>query len=252
MTELVAESACELAGNLVRGLDGGRLLALGLAADLHNVHGLALERDLGLVINNGRALANDLADAQDLARIVHGDRDLIHAIRDACARAYVLATGLADARDRDRATRAVVVDPGLTADRALAGARAYADARDLARRTASDLARDLTVARDRANGLAGDRAVARDRADAVSTEIKERDDQARPARPAVRVAWTAAGLLPRPDRMRYDLEYRSELEDMAAAGAGRRQQLWHAARLLSRSPLLRVELAGARRRQAAQ
>jgi hypothetical protein len=250
MTELVVPSALELVGNLVHGLDRSRILAIDLAADLDIRNGLALERDLAGVISNARALAHDLADARDLARVICGDRDLANALGSACASGRDLAVDLAAARARDRATRGDPFDPSLTFDLAMAGTRAYAAARDWGRATASSIAKDLIIARDLANGIASDLNV-RDLTSAADRDSEGRDeDEARPARPAARVAWTAACLLPRRDRTRYDLEYRSELTDLATAGVGRVQQLRHAARLLVRAPMLRVELAIARRRVA--
>jgi hypothetical protein len=129
-------------------------------------------------------------------------------------------------------------------------ARAYVTARDRARMTSRDLAAALTVARNRArdlaNALAETLLAASIRVDATG----EREAPARPTRPAVRVAWTATVLLARQDRLRYDLEYRSELADMAATETSRTQQLKYAIRLLFRTPLLRAELARTRRRRA--
>jgi len=251
MTELAVPSALGLVGNLVNGLDRSRILALGLAADLHNRNGLALERDLADVIGNAYALARDLADARDLARIICGDRDLTKALGSARARGSYLAGDLAVTRDRDRATRGTALDPSLTLDRALAGTRAYVKGRDRARISANELAKDLAIAGDLAGDLARDLNTARHLANAADRDTEERDDQPCPARPAARVAWTAACLLPRRDRIRYDLEYRSELADLAATGMSRLQQLRHAARLLVRAPLLRADLAIARRRKVA-
>jgi len=251
MTELAVPSALEVVSNVASGIDRNRILAVGLAADLHCRNGLALERDLADVIGNASAIACDLADARDLARTICGDRDLTNALSRACARSHNLARDLAAVRDHDRATRCTVLDPSLTADRALAGTRAYADGRDRARMSAKKLAKDLAIARDLASDLASDLNFGRHHADAADRDTEGRDDQARPARPAARVAWTAACLLPRRDRIRYDLEYRSELADLAAVGLSRPLQLRHAARLLVRAPLLRADLARARRRKVA-
>jgi hypothetical protein len=245
MTELAAESPLELAGNLVNGLDRRRLRADRLAGDLHHSHGLALSRDLAGIISNTRVLACDLADARDLARIIYGDRDLANTLSNACAHALDLAEDLTDARARDRASRglyAASLAPGVIAD--LEEARTYAAARDRAHISAKDLATELAVARNLARDLARDLTIA--------AKTEERDDRVRPTRPAVRVAWTAAVLLTRRDRIRYDLEFQCELAELAAAGACWRQQLRYAARLLARAPLLRAELAGGRRRQAAR
>lgn len=258
MTELAVPSALELLGNLITGVDCSRLLALGLAADLHPRFGLAPERDLADVIGNARVTARDLADARDLAHIIYGDRDLTNSLASACASADGLASDLAAARDHDRATRGTAIDPRLTYDRALASTRDYADGRNRARLSALALAKDLALARNLATDLASNFSfnIARNLANAADRDTEERDDRASPmhaARPAARVvAWTAACLLPRRDRIRYDLEYRSELADLAAAGKSRLQQLRHAGGLLVRAPLLRVDLTMARRRKVAK
>jgi hypothetical protein len=66
----------------------------------------------------------------------------------------------------------------------------------------------------------------------------------------VRVAGTAARLLPARDRARYAEEYRSELFELAAAGEPRRRQALYALRLLRTAPALRLELRAPRRRKA--
>lgn len=262
MTKLTGESTFEVvrdavqtvdlapARNLVHVLDRGRLAALGLAADLENGRGLALSRDLGGVISNALALADTLTEASTFAGRLFGDRDLNHKLNTAWTCACKVADDLAEARDHDRATRGTSIDRTLSLDRALADARAYAKARDQARMSSRDLADALTVARNRvrdiANALAETLPAASIRVEATG----ERGAPARPTRPAVRVACTATVLLARQDRLRYDLEYRSELADMAATGTSRTQQLKYAVRLLFRTPLLRAELARTRRPKA--
>ena len=67
---------------------------------------------------------------------------------------------------------------------------------------------------------------------------------------AGRLAALAVWLLPARERARYGAEYRSELHDLAAAGADRRQQLAYAARLLVRAVPLRVAVLEPRRGKA--
>jgi hypothetical protein len=255
VTELAAGAAAELPGNrleliaaLADGIEHGQLFALGLAADLDTSHGLALGRDLGGVIDNAYALASDLAAARDLARAIHGARALADALGSARIRAHSLAQDLAAARARDRAHR--TLPDALWYDSLRLNAEAYAAARRKACMSARELAGSLAAVREMALALASEVAAARDLTEAASQTRAW--DGASPARPAMRVAWTAAGLLARRDRLTYDLEYQSELAELAASGVGRWQQLRHAARLLARTPLLRAGLAAARRRQAAR
>jgi hypothetical protein len=65
---------------------------------------------------------------------------------------------------------------------------------------------------------------------------------------AVRAAAAATRLLPAADRARYDDEYRSELWDLAAAGAGRRQQILCALRQLYATVPLRFAILAPRRK----
>jgi len=60
----------------------------------------------------------------------------------------------------------------------------------------------------------------------------------------------AARLLPASDRARYAEEFRSELAEIARAGAGRRPQLAYAARQLMSARRLRADLRAPRRRGA--
>lgn len=240
----------ELLVDLMAGINHGQVFALDLAGDLNTSHGLALTRDLGGIINNAYALEQELVVACGLAhRLTRGmrrGRAVADALDEARADARMIAKDLAVARERDRAHRRL--PHALWYDSILPNAEAYAEARDKACFMARELAGHLTAAMAAAVALANDLGVAGDLAEMASESAKRTG--ASPARPAVRVAWTAAGLLARHDRLTYDLEYRSELADLAASGVSRWQQLQHSARLLARAPLLRAELASARRRQA--
>lgn len=74
-----------------------------------------------------------------------------------------------------------------------------------------------------------------------------RERTAQLGRTPARLAGVAARLLPEGARARYAEEYRGELVELAAAGAGRRNQFGYALRLLTRAPLLRAELRTASR-----
>ena len=60
----------------------------------------------------------------------------------------------------------------------------------------------------------------------------------------------ATWLLPAREQARYGEEYHSELHDLAAAGAGRRQQLGYAVRLLVRAVPLRAAVLAPRHEKA--
>ena len=59
---------------------------------------------------------------------------------------------------------------------------------------------------------------------------------------AGRLTRTVLRVLPPADRPRYDEEFRSEVYELAAAGASRWAQLAYAVRLLDRAWVLRAEL----------
>jgi hypothetical protein len=67
---------------------------------------------------------------------------------------------------------------------------------------------------------------------------------------AARLAATAAWLLPSPERERYREEFRSELWELAAAGASRRHQVGHAAQVLTQAWVMRTALRSPARRRA--
>jgi hypothetical protein len=67
---------------------------------------------------------------------------------------------------------------------------------------------------------------------------------------ARRLVAVAARLLPAADRARYGEEYHSELWDLAAAGAGRRQQIGYAARQLYSAVPVHFAILSPRRRKA--
>ena len=86
----------------------------------------------------------------------------------------------------------------------------------------------------------------------VAPEARSREKaQARqPTLSGCRLSAVAAWLLPAGERARYGEEYRSELHDLAAAGAGRRQQLGYAIRLLVRAMPLRLAMLAPRHGKA--
>jgi hypothetical protein len=165
------------------------------------------------------------------------------------------------ARDLDRA-RDLASD--LAAPRTFPGGGARGLARDLteARNAATDLARALAdgsaLARGRATALAEDLSHDLKRARVIVGLAPQPDGdkalQGRPAvhvaAPAVRLVAGAARLLPAADRPRYREEYHNELWEMAATGAGRRQQLAYAIRQVLRIMPLRFAVLTPRRRGA--
>jgi hypothetical protein len=130
-----------------------------------------------------------------------------------------------------------------------------AQARDLAR--THDLAHDLTPTHDLARAVAD----AGDKANKLREKLCPLElvtpDSSAPARCQItvvpvagRIAHVAARILPPADRARYCDEYRSELYELAAAGAWRWGQLMYAVRLLDRAWVLRAELRVTVMRQA--
>lgn len=189
------------------------------------------------------ALDDALDDARDFARALDGARDR------------------ARARDRDRARDLV-----FALNRALAPARALAPDLDFALALALDLERVLNRALDRNSARNSDRDraldVALDLARRLARDLdlargegepaglrRVRPGQAAPS--AGRLLAAAARLLPPADRGRYAEEFRSELSDLVAAGAGRRAQLAYAICLLGAVRPLRAELRAPRRERAA-
>jgi hypothetical protein len=206
----------------------------------------ATERDLALLL--ARADTSDLyrklhrahALASDLHRHLHRDsaghglrRDLASELDGGRNRVRDLASTLRRARSLDGERRAL---PCSDLDRARTATDGLACACDLA----SDLHDGLVRTLDRVNGL--QRAVNR-----TSVAPKEQETCRRVIRPASRLTVAAAWLLPRGDRCRYGEEWRCELAELAAAGAGRWRQLKYAVRLLSRTGSLRLALAQRKR-----
>lgn len=100
---------------------------------------------------------------------------------------------------------------------------------------ASDCARDIDLALTRDLGRAG----------------QEQHGARRVVPLAGQLLAAAARLLPAGDRARYAEEFRSELAEIARAGAGRRRQLAYAARVVLSVRRLRADLQAPRRRRAA-
>lgn len=143
-------------------------------------------------------------------------RDLCHAPAGVCARDLVHARALAQD---------------------LARAYAFSVSLDLGR----DLARARTLARDLDHALRG-------WSDSQDADTRHRAGG--PASPAGRLLTALACLLPATDRERYREEYRSELWEIAADGAGRCQQLRYVARQTLRVGHLRCAVLASRRRRA--
>jgi hypothetical protein len=153
--------------------------------------------------------------------------------------------------------RAAKLASDLARDRDLAPA--YRLARDLA--TAA--ARDLADFEDLGRGRLRLRRFSRDRTAALARRLASELDRAEAARgqggaqgrgvapSASRLLASAARWLPAADRTRYAEEYRSELWEIARAGAGRRTQLAYAVRQVMSAWRLRIELRAPQRRRAA-
>ncbi|WP_207400549.1 hypothetical protein [Actinomadura roseirufa] len=213
-------SALELTCGPVRDLD----------RDLDRVHATAR----GLDPCPAHHLAHDLAGLGGVARVLARVRGLARDLTEALNRALDCAFDLTRDFDRDR-------------DRGLAGilTRTLARALGLARGCHEELisavgcARRL-MARPQARSLPRPASASRPREQAGVVVTGA----------AARTAAWAVRVLPAADRPRYSDEFRSELWELAAAGAGRREQFRYAARLLTRAPSLRIELKVSRTRQA--
>jgi hypothetical protein len=204
----------DLAHHLARDLDLARDLVGDLDRVLSGVHDIALAGDL---VGD---LARTLVSAYDLASALGGDF--------ASTRAY--ARDLAHARDLAR-------DLSIGSVNNLGSARARA--------RVSDLVSDLDGACNIAHALT--RTLARD-----SSRAGQGQRGARRVAPlAGRLLTAVARLLPARDQARYAEEFRSELAEIARAGAGRRRQLAYAARVVLSALRLRADLRAPRRRRAA-
>ena len=188
----------------------------------------ALDLDIGPALDRAldRAAAVDAID-RAAADVLTGDLSL------ALNRALALADALADARDLDIASAV-----GLASNLVRARDRDFNLARD----------RDFNLARDRVGDLAGNLVLDLDRARAGRGQ---RGAAGRVVPLAGRLLAAAARLLPAGDRARYAEEFRSELAELVGAGAGRRRQLAHAARVVLSARRLRADLRVPRRRGAA-
>jgi hypothetical protein len=89
-------------------------------------------------------------------------------------------------------------------------------------------------------------AILRQRPGRLNRDIPTRE----PGRPASGLVAATARLLPVADRERYAEEFRSELWDLAQAGAGRLRQLGYAFRQLLRAIPMSLTLRSPRRRSA--
>jgi hypothetical protein len=236
------------AGILARDLDHARDLALLLASDPAIAFGHAgglgiLARDLDHACGLARAVARGVGCdfGRDLARELA--RDLVDAVglaRDvdrACDR-FPFQTSAPDhardlVRNLDHARELVLI---LASDPAIALGHASN------REPASELARNFI--REVAHNLISE--------PASENAVTAQHEGGQVVPLAGRLLAIATRLLPVRDRARYADEFRSELWEIAHAGAGRRRaQLAYAARQVMSAWRLRAELRVPRRRRAA-
>jgi hypothetical protein len=215
-------------------------------------HGLILDPHLDFdnALNHARDLALDLEAARDHARTNAPDHALDRDLDRDLDRALDRALGLAHTLDRDR-------DRGLYLE--LDHALEYVLAVVLAIDSDPDYSRNLERIRAGARDLAQDlhliRRLIRVQATEYQESIPRSAESPEPVRvrrvtaSAVRLAGAAARLLPAGERARFGEEYRSELWDLAQAGAGRRQQLGYATRQLGRTAPLRLAVLAPRSRK---
>lgn len=229
---LSSASALAAAEALASDVDHASALAAALASrtSLELVGTRSLARDIDVVLVRGRELASALAREVASAR----------ACADASARAAAEARTIAGGADIDaeadieNLAAAEAAAEALAAGEGLAGALA----------TARDLATALMLTVDQVAELSGS-----ERSVPPSAGSRRRVKARRVAPSACRLAAAAAWLLPARDQARYSEEWRSELHDLAAAGAGRHRQLGYAVRLLVRAVPLRWAVLAPRREE---
>ncbi len=210
--------------------------SLTLASDLESARARAIGNiDPASAFNRAR----DLANAGRERPLLLLDRQLVEAVHDARVRAHVLAGALAGALR-------------------LVHARALAVA--VARQLDYAYLPDFGTSRDPDRGLAAALENACAAAHALTSELERAYACAggHGQRGARRVSPSAAGLLaaavrllPAADRGRYAEEYRSELWDLAQAGAGRIGQLRYALCQLRSALSVSAALRSPRRRSVA-
>jgi hypothetical protein len=174
-------------------------------------------------------------------RSVGSDLDMASNIARELARDLAGASYLARARDRASYLVRARVRVRQLADN-LSGYHETASAR------ASHLARDLARAHDRAHDLTSAHIYVGDIARAGGSE-RAAQRQRRVVPLARRLLVAAARLLPASDRTRYAEEFRSELTEIARAGAGRGPQLAYAVRVVMSARRLHADLRAPRRRR---
>lgn len=200
-----------------------------------------VDRAVGLAGDLNRASADRVADrASSLLS------DLVHA--------HSAALDLTDARWRSRSrARDLARDLNRARNRAAALARARALGRGLAHDLARDLVRALASAFGAAAALA--RALNLSRAHGRASTDARANGSGQPgarqvASSAASLLTTAARLLPAVHRCRYAEEYRSELWELAQAGASQVKQLRYALCQLRSALSMSVALRSPQRRSS--
>ena len=196
-----------------------------LRRNLHRAH--ALIGDLHRDLDHVNIL--DHERTRDLARGIGGAQNCIRDLSN------VLHRAIAIERDRLRAPISDL-ERGRTRTHGLYYANDLVGKLDRALRAVLEQVGDLRRSLNRPSAIAG-------------CEQRPR----RISQPALRLAGAATGILPRRSRQRYAEEWRCELGDLAAAGAGGWRQLQYAARQLVRTVSLRFALTDrSRHRGSAQ
>jgi len=232
---------------LASDVDHASALAAALASrtSLELVGTRSLARDIDVVLVRGRELVSALGREFVSAR----------ACADASARAAGEARAIADGADIDAEAEIENLAAAEAAAEALAVAEAGAAVAAEALDAAEVLAGALTTARELATALMPTvyqvaELGGSERSVPPGARSRRRVKARRVAPSACRLTIVAAWLLPAGQRARYGEEYRSELYDLAAGGAGRRQQLGYALRLLGRAGPLRLAVLAPRRGKA--
>lgn len=236
--------------------------------DIRVVDFVAKARDLSSKLDGGLRLARHIADTfdSDLADVIEHAAASASALVNALPSSLPVTDSFAGEPAHYLTIRALEASQAV--EDALARARCLAPGTSQRVVNPSAAATFLIRADDLVRNLAQVSALAHEVVDLVEvarvqsierslaeqsvplSKSREGSQAPRIAPSAGRLAAAAAWLLPARDRTRFHEEYRSELWDLATAGAARRQQICYALRQLRCAVPLRFTVLSPRRRKA--
>lgn len=234
--------ANDRAGALASHLNRVGVSARAIASASVSARTLARARDFNRALDGARASASDFHRALDCARDLVSALDRTHVTIDHAILHRDRALAALDRARETFVTLARALDSADAGDFDRDVARSLVRARSLARDLTRALARDLDAASHIVSEHAGHSAARR----------RAGRGGARVAPMAVRLLKVVGRLLPPADRLRYAGEFRSELWDLAHAGAGRWTQMAYAGRQAGSVLRLRTALRAPARRRAVQ